>query len=301
MACSCGLHPAYTHGSRHFSNPAVAVCSGQEPKILAMSEHDTIGAAIPLAETVQALQRRLAAAEAELHEQGRQQQALAQGISHDLRAPLRSIDSFSALLGQQLQDGMDQAGRDYLQRIRDAAARMGALLDSLQQLSLAGRSPLRYESVDLSMLADWVGAGLQDADPGREARIEVAPSLSVQGDERLLKGMLEQLLDNAWKFSSTRERVEIEVDGSVVGDRLQLRIRDRGIGFDAQYADKLFEPFQRLHHAEEGAGAGIGLAIAQCIAQRHGGRIHADSTLGEGSVFHVELPMEGPQEDQADG
>ena len=266
-----------------------------------MSEHDTIEAANPAAMTVQALKKRLAVVEAELRDLGRQQQALAQGISHDLRAPLRSVDSFALLLGQHLQGTLDDTGRDHLRRIREAAARMGALLDSLQQLLLAGRSPLRPATVDLSMLADWIGAELQDAEPGRAAEIVVAPSLSVQGDEYLLKGMLAQLLGNAWKFSRTRERVEISVEGEVVGDRLQLRIRDRGIGFDTQYAAKLFEPFQRLHGADEGAGAGIGLAIAQCIAQRHGGRIHAESTLGMGSVFHVELPMLGPQEPQADG
>lgn len=269
-------------------------------EILAMSEHDTIGAAIPAA-TAQALQQRLAAVEAELREQGRQQQALAQGISHDLRAPLRSIDSFAMLLGQHLQGALDDTGREHLHRIRDAAARMGALLDSLQQLSQAGRNPLRHASVDLSMLADWVGAELQDAEPGRAAQVVVAPSLSAWGDEQLLKGMLAQLLDNAWKFSRTRERVEIAVEGEVVGDRLQLRIRDRGIGFDARYADKLFEPFQRLHGTEEGAGAGVGLAIAQCIARRHGGRIRAESTLGAGSVFHVELPTAAPREMQTDG
>lgn len=266
-----------------------------------MSEHDTTGDTTPAAVALQALQQRLVAAEAELQVQGRQQQALTQGISHDLRAPLRSIDSFAVLLGQRLQDALDDTARDHLHRIRDAAARMGALLDSLQQLSQAGRSPLRHAAVDLSMLADWVGAELQDAEPGREAQVDVAPSLSVHGDERLLKDMLAQLLDNAWKFSRTRERVEIAVEGGVVGDRLLLRVRDRGIGFDPQYADKLFEPFQRLHGAEEGAGAGIGLAIAQCIAQRHGGRIRAESTLGEGSVFHVELPLTDPKEMQTDG
>ena len=269
-------------------------------ELLAMSEHDTIGAAIPAA-AAQALQQRLAAVEAELREQGRQQQALAQGISHDLRAPLRSIDSFAMLLGQHLQDALDDTGREHLHRIRDAAARMGALLDSLQRLSQAGRNPLRHANVDVGMLADWVGAELQDAEPGRAAQVVVAPSLPAWGDEQLLKDMLAQLLDNAWKFSRTRERVEITVEGEVVGDRLQLRIRDRGIGFDARAADKLFEPCQRLHGTEEGAGAGIGLAIAQCIAQRHGGRIRAESTQGVGSVFHVELPTAAPREMQTDG
>ena len=167
---------------------------------------------------------------------------------------------------------------------------MGAMLDALQELSAAGRAALRREQVDLSMLADWVGAELQDANPGRAAQIQVRPGLSVQGDEHYLKRMLAQLLDNAWKFSAPRERVEIDVDGEQIGKRVHLRVRDRGIGFDMQYAGKLFEPFQRLHGVDEGSGAGLGLVIAQCIAQRHGGSIRAESAAGTGSVFHIELP-----------
>ena len=220
----------------------------------------------------------------------RAQQALAQGLAHDLRAPLRAIDSFAMLLGKQLQQGaVDETGLDYLQRIRDAAARMGALIDALQELTAAGRAELRDQDVDLSMLADWVGAELQDAAPGREAVIRVAPGLRARGDEHYLKRLLNRLMENAWTFSAPRERVEITVEGERTGDTLQLRVRDPGIGFDPQYADKLFDPFQRLHGADEGAGAGLGLAIAQCIAQRHGGRIRAESVPGEGSVFHVEL------------
>ena len=229
------------------------------------------------------------AAEAELEAQLRQQHALSQGLAHDLRAPLRAIDSFAALAGQHA-SGIDDAGRDYLQRIRDSAARMGAMLDSLQELSSAGRAPLRFEQVDLSMLAEWVGAELQDAHPGRAAQIQVRPGLSVQGDEHYLKRMLAQLMDNAWKFSASRERVEIDVEGEQIGEIVHLRVRDRGIGFDMQYSGKLFEPFQRLHGVDEGAGAGLGLVIAQCIAQRHRGRIHAESVVDVGSVFHIELP-----------
>lgn len=230
-----------------------------------------------------------AGAAAALDRQLRQQQALSQGLAHDLRAPLRAIDSFAILAGQRA-TGLDDAGRDYLQRIRDSAARMGAILDALQELSAAGRAPLRRDQVDLSMLSEWVGAELQDAHPGRAAQIQVRPGLSVQGDEHYLKRMLAQLLGNAWKFSAPRERVEIDVDGEQIGGIVHLRVRDRGIGFDMHYAGKLFEPFQRLHGVDEGSGAGLGLVIAQCIAQRHGGRIRAESAPGTGSVFHIELP-----------
>src|SRR5688500_19862237 len=142
---------------------------------------------------------RAKAAEAALDTQFRQQHALSQGLAHDLRAPLRAIDSFAVLAGQHA-SGIDDAGRDYLQRIRDSAARMGTMLDSLQELSSAGRAPLRFEQVELSMLAEWVGAELQDAHPGRAAQIQVRPGLAVQGDEHDLKRMLSQLLDAAWQF-----------------------------------------------------------------------------------------------------
>lgn len=218
------------------------------------------------------------------------QEQLAQGVAHDLRAPLRAIDGFAGMLAKHASEALDATGLDYLQRIRDAAQRMGALVDALQTYSRAGRAPLHETPVDLSLLAEWVAADLQDADPGRAARVEVAPGLATRGDEELLRELLRQLLGNAWKFSAPRERVEIGVEGERDGDCLRLRIRDQGIGFDMQYVDKLFQPFQRLHGTDQGAGAGLGLAIAQCIAQRHGGRIRAESVPGEGSVFHVELP-----------
>lgn len=240
--------------------------------------------------TEQDLRQRLESAEAELESQQQRQQTLSYGLSHDLRASIRAIDGFARVLQQQ-EDSLDDTGRDYLRRIREASVRMGALLDGLQELSLAGRAPLQRQTVDVSMLADWVGAELQDAHPGRDARVEVAQGLQVEGDERWLKTLLAKVMDNAWKFSADRKQVWITVEGEADGDRLRLRVRDHGLGFDMRYADKLFEPFQRLHGPEQGAGPGIGLAIAQCIAQRHGGRIRGESTVGEGSVFHLELPL----------
>lgn len=240
-----------------------------------------------------------AAPAAELAQLLQRQQALAQGLTHDLRAPLRAIDGFAARLHQHAV--LDETGRDYVRRIRDSAARMSRLVDALQEYTSATRAVLKREPVDLSLLADWVGAELRDAAPGREARIEVAPGLSVQGDEHYLKRMLAQLLDNAWKFSTPRERIDIQVEGERNGQTLHLRVRDRGIGFDMRYAERLFEPFQRLHGPDEGAGAGLGLAIAHCIVHRHGGSIRAESTAGEGSVFHVALPLAQPRTEASDG
>jgi len=235
--------------------------------------------------------QRLAATEAALHSLERLQGSFAHGVSHDLRAPLRAIDSFSILLAEHLDGGLDATARDYLARIRSASARMARLIDALLELSRAMRAELRSAPVDLDLLVDWAYAELADADPdaARDARIDVQPGLQALGDERLLRQLVNQLLGNAWKFSRGGP-VRIEVTGAREGGRMVLRVHDHGIGFDMQYADKLFEPFQRLHGAEQGGGDGIGLAIVRCIAERHGGRVWARSAPGEGSTFYVELP-----------
>ena len=215
-------------------------------------------------------------------------QALVHGISHDLRAPLRAIDAFSARLSRQL-EGADPTAIETLSRITATSARMGGLVDGLVELARAGRAELRPIRVDVSMLADWCAAELQDAEPSRAASIEVQPGLEVVGDERLLKTMLAQVLRNAWRFSAVRPRVEVEVSGTRAEDGLTLVVRDHGIGFDMAYAGRMLEPFQRLHGSEEGAGDGIGLAIADAIVTRHGGNIRAESAPGEGATFHVWL------------
>jgi len=244
--------------------------------------------------------RRLAATEAALQSLERLQASFAHGVSHDLRAPLRAIDSFSALLAEHLGGGLDDTARDYLARIRGASTRMARLIDALLELSRAMRAELRSLPVDLDLLADWAHAELADADPdtARDARIDVQPGLRALGDERLLRQMVNQLLGNAWKFSRGGP-ARIEVTGERAGDRIVLRVHDHGIGFDMQYADKLFEPFQRLHGADQGGGDGIGLAIVRCIAERHGGRTWARSAPGQGSTFYVELPAVAEDGQQA--
>jgi len=236
------------------------------------------------------LARQLAAARAELAAMHGLQASFAHGVSHDLRAPLRAIDSFSALLAAHLDDGADDTSRDYIARIRGASARMAELIDALLELSRAMRAELRPAPVDIGLLVDWAHAELADADTGRQAQIDVQPGLHAMGDERQLRLLVNHLLHNAWKFSRERDRVRVEIGGERRADRIVVHVRDHGSGFDMRYADKLFEPFQRLHGPEQAGGNGLGLAIVRCVAERHGGRVWAQSEPGAGSTFFVELP-----------
>ena len=239
------------------------------------------------------VERRLLECETALADAHRLQRTFAHGISHELRAPLRAIDGFAAQLAAQTEGG-GAAARDQIDRIRAAAARMAGLIDALLDLSHAEYADLKPQPVDLSLLADWTAAELQDAHPGREAEILIEPGLFTYGDERQLKLLMAQLLDNAWKFSNGRNRVRIEISGVVEAGRMRLSIRDYGAGFDMRYAGKLFEPFQRLHGAEY-PGHGIGLTIAQRVAARHHGSIDAHGETGVGSTFVLELPAAEPE------
>ena len=234
------------------------------------------------------LRRELATCRAELQAMREEQRAFAQGISHDLRAPLRAIDTFSALV--ESDPALDGDARRHLQRVRAGAARMGGLLDALLEFSRAGRADLQLQAVDLGLVADWVVAELRDVEPARDVHLEVGDGLEVVGDERLLKSLMTQVLGNAWKFSRDRACVSIRVSGERIGGRLQLGVHDAGCGFDMAYAGKLFQPFQRLVGSEQGAGSGLGLAIARRIVERHGGRMSAHSGPGPGASVLFDLP-----------
>ena len=237
----------------------------------------------------QALRQALAERDASVRALVREQDVLAYGISHDLRAPLRAIENFSALLERQ-SASLDDAGRGHLQRIRAAAARMGGLIEALLDLARVDRAELAPGPVDLGLLAGLAVAELQELEPGRGVDLDIAPSLLAWGDERQLRMLVTQLLRNAWNFSAGRERVRIEVAGGRVDGVLRVAVRDHGSGFDMRYAEKMFDPFQRLHGPEQGGGNGIGLAIARRIVERHGGRLWAESEAGAGSTFHFQLP-----------
>ena len=238
--------------------------------------------------TREALERELAEARATIAALRQEQAVLAHGISHDLRAPLRSIDSFVALLARQ--DGLDATARGHLDRIRNASARAGSLIEALLELSRANRADLALTGVDLSLLAEWSLAELREADAALPTDLDVGQALLAWGDERWLKQLVAALLHNAWKFSRPTGSIWIRVAGERAGDRLHLVVQDHGVGFDMRYAAKLFQPFQRLHGPDQGGGHGLGLALAQRIAERHGGRLRAESQPGAGSTFHLDLP-----------
>jgi PAS domain S-box-containing protein len=254
--------------------------------------HDVTGqhhAERRLRELNASLEQRVQARTLELESANHRLESFVHGVSHDLRAPLRAIDGFATQLTRSTEGQLDATAQEHLQRIRAASTRMGGLIDGLLELARINRAVLRPGKVDVSLLADWALAELQDAEPMRSADVQVQPGLEMLGDERLLKAMLSQLLANAWRFSTGRPQVWIRVQGERKDDALQLSIHDRGIGFDMTYSAKLFEPFQRLHGSCEGAGNGIGLTIAQQVAMRHGGSIRAEAEPGVGACFHVEL------------
>ncbi len=216
--------------------------------------------------------------------------SFAYSVSHDLRAPLRALDGFSANLKAKYDDHLDDQGRHYLNRIHNAALHMSNLIDDLLNLSRVTRAEIKNQQVDLSKLASEIVAELQEAEPQRQARIKITPGLHVRGDSALLHLVMQNLLENAWKFSSKEAQGEIEVGRKSVAGEEVFFVRDAGAGFNMAYADKLFGAFQRLHKVDEFPGTGVGLATVQRIINRHGGKIWAESEVGKGATFYFTLP-----------
>jgi len=220
----------------------------------------------------------------------RELESFAYSVSHDLRAPLRGIDGFSQALADKYAEKLDQRGLQYLDRVCKASQRMGMLIDDLLSLSRITRSELEYEQVDLGAVSREILETLKDREPDRQVDFDVSGDLVVTGDARLLRILMQNLLDNAWKYTSTRDRARIVVDSAEIDGRKTMFVRDNGVGFNMKYHDKLFVPFQRLHSQDDFPGTGIGLATVQRIIGRHGGTIRADSKENEGSVFYLFLP-----------
>src|SRR3954462_25954 len=250
----------------------------RQARLLAESEQ----AAVELAETRAELVR-------DLEHKNRELESFSYAVSHDLRAPLRRIDSFSRAVLETQGDRLDEAGQLFLTRVREASQQMSQLIDDVLYLSRVTRAELRDQEVDLSSLADLALARLQEADPARQVETKVRPAVIVTGDGQLLRIALENLLENAWKFTAKELKPRIEFGVTQVAGEPTYFVRDNGAGFDMTYADRLFAPFQRLHSQDEFPGSGIGLATVQRIIHRHGGRVWAEGLVGQGATFQFTL------------
>ncbi len=238
---------------------------------------------------LRSLEDRVAARTAEYAELNRQLESFAYSVSHDLRAPVRAIGAYSSVL---LQDHGQQFGseaRRHLERITSAASHMNELIEGLLQLAKVSHQPLRNETVDIEALVREIVRTLRDREPDRKIEIECAPLPRVSGDRRLLSIALSNLIENAWKYTSRRSHARVEIGCEQQGERVVFHVKDNGTGFDMEYAEHLFEPFRRLHTAQEYPGTGIGLATVARVLERHGGRIWAQAAPDRGATFYFTL------------
>lgn len=225
----------------------------------------------------------------ELERKNKELEAFSYSVSHDLRAPLRSIDGFSQAFLEDYAHKVDAKGQGFLRRVRAATQRMAELIDDMLQLSRVGRAELHREQTDLSRLAHLVVAELRKNDTDRNIEVKIEGGLLVEADGPLVRIALENLLGNAWKFSSKVSSAKVEFGSADSSDGKVYFVRDNGAGFNKAYAAKLFHPFQRLHSEADFPGTGIGLATVQRVIDRHGGRVWAQGEVGEGATFYFTL------------
>ena len=301
----------------HLAKAADAIASGDYSRRVAVTGRDEISRLASafnvmtahVAESQEVLEARVQARTRELQQSREELQkyaadlsvanseleAFSYSVSHDLRAPLRSIDGFSQALIEDCGDRVGADGMDHLRRIRKAAQHMGCLLDDLLKLARVTRAELRLEPIDLSAMAESTLQALSEAHRDRTVDWRVEPGLRASGDARLMQIALTNLLENAWKFTGKRAQAEIEFgmrrDSGGAGEYF---VRDNGAGFDPVYSAKLFAAFQRLHHAAEFPGTGIGLATVQRIVSRHGGQVRAEGAIEQGATFTFTLQPESP-------
>jgi light-regulated signal transduction histidine kinase (bacteriophytochrome) len=236
------------------------------------------------------LEQRVAARTLELETANKELDAFCSSVSHDLRAPLRAIDGFSDALLKDYHDKLDEQGQRYLDRVRSASQRMAQLIDDLLSLSRVARTEMRRQDINLTALAWEVVAGLRQLDPERNVELIVAEGLTARGDPRLIRQVLENLLGNAWKYTSKAFAARIEM-GTCEGRNggPAYFVKDDGAGFDMAYVGKLFGVFQRLHSSVDFPGTGVGLATVQRIIHRHGGEVWAQGAVGQGATFYFTL------------
>jgi two-component system, sensor histidine kinase and response regulator len=237
--------------------------------------------------------RELAAARADLvrdlEHKNRELESFSYAVSHDLRAPLRRIESFARALTESQADKLDATGVRFLDRIREASQQMSQLIDDVLHLSRLTRAELRDQELDLSALVGMILERLKEAEPERNVEVKIRPGVIATGDAQLLRIALHNLLENAWKFTGKQPAARIEFGVTSIAGEPTFFVRDNGAGFDMNYVERLFGPFQRLHLTSEFPGTGIGLATVQRIIHRHGGKVWAEGTVGQGATFHFTI------------
>jgi signal transduction histidine kinase len=226
----------------------------------------------------------------ELERKSAELEAFRYSVSHDLRAPLRSIDGFTRALQDQWADTLEPRAKDYLARVRAATLHMNRLFDDLLELSRVGRAELNRVETNLSEIARGVATELRKQDPERQIEIEVQDGLVANADRRLMRTLFDHLIGNGWKFTMKTAQPRIEVGRSAGEDGDAYFVRDNGAGFDMEYSEKLFKPFQRLHRTADFPGTGIGLAMVHRIIDLHGGRVSAEAIVGRGATFTFTIP-----------
>lgn len=245
----------------------------------------TEAANLRLRDTIDSLRRAKEAADAANSEL----EAFAYSVSHDLRAPLRSVAGFSQMLLEDYFDKLDDEGKDLFRRIIAATGKMGQLIDDLLNLSRLTRAEMRREPRNLSAIVQKLAEGKKRAEPERKVEFVIEDGLFANVDEHLMTVALQNLVDNAWKFTAKRESARIEFGSMKKDGKLTYFVRDNGAGFDMKYADKLFRPFQRLHRPEEFPGTGIGLAAVKRVIERHGGAVWIEGEKGKGATVYFTL------------
>lgn len=235
------------------------------------------------------LEKRVQERTAQLQAANKELEAFCYSVSHDLRAPLRAVRGFTEVLTEQYAAQLDSRGQDFLRRVSDASSQMDKLVDDLLKLSRVSRSELRNLTIDLSVMGEEIVTGLRKEEPTREVQVKIASPLCAQGDERLMRLVLDNLLRNAWKFTGKKSEATIEF-GKTESPEPAFFVRDNGAGFDMTYANRLFGVFQRLHSPSDFPGSGVGLAIVQRVINRHGGRVWAEGYPNAGATFYFSLP-----------
>jgi signal transduction histidine kinase len=253
-----------------------------------------------LADANRELDQRVRSRTRDLEKANREHKAFAYAISHDLRAPLRSLSGFSQALYEDYAHQLDGTAKDYLERIKGSAERMGELIEGLLKLSRINQAEINNESVNLSVLCHELVSELRDHEPQRNVTVDIQAAILAGGDRHLLRDALANLLGNAWKFTAQVPQARIRFGADMKNGVTVYYVQDNGAGFDQAYADRLFTPFQRLHHQSDFPGTGVGLSTVQRIVQRHGGALWAKGEPGRGATFYFTLHADRPEDETED-